>query len=215
MSRFDYEKDAAEIYRQSFATIEAEADLTRCPEALRPVVTRMIHASGQVDLADDMAWSIGFAEAASNALRRGAPILCDSRMVASGIIRSRLPRDNRIICSLDDPRLPGLAASLGTTKTAAAVDLWAPDLKGAVIAIGNAPTAVFHLLEVLAGDPSLLPAAVIGIPVGFVGAAESKRALAGNDLGLDYLVVHGRRGGSAVTAAAVNALCGRDGATGG
>ncbi len=215
MSPRDYEKNGAEIYSQSFATIEAEADLAHVPESLRPAVIRMIHASGQTDLVDDIAWSQGFAEAATTALLRGAPILCDSRMVASGIIRSRLPRDNTVVCLLDDPELPALAARLSTTKAAAAVDLWVPLLPGAVVAIGNAPTALFHLLEVVTDDPALTPAAVVGIPVGFVGAAESKRALAENTLGLDFLVVHGRRGGSAVTAAAVNALCGKDGTPGG
>lgn len=211
---YDYEKDGAEIYRQSFATIAAEADLDRVPDDLRAVAIRMIHASGQVDLLDDLAASPGLAASATRALQQGAPILCDSRMVASGIIRSRLPRDNQIVCQLGDPRLDGLAAELGTTKTAAAVELWRPLLAGSVVAIGNAPTALFHLLDVVAENPDLAPAAVLGIPVGFVGAAESKQALADNDLGLDYLVVHGRRGGSAVTVAAVNALCGTDGRTG-
>ncbi|MGB3954264.1 MAG: precorrin-8X methylmutase [Brooklawnia sp.] len=212
--RYDYQTDGAEIYRQSFAIIEAEADLDRVPAELRPVAVRMVHASGQVDLLDDLAWSPDLAASATAALRRGAPILCDSRMVASGIIRSRLPRDNQVLCLLGDPRLDTLAAELGTTRTAAAVELWRPVLPGAVVAIGNAPTALFHLLEVVAQDPDLTPAAVLGIPVGFVGAAESKRALAGNPLGLEYLVVHGRRGGSAVTVAAINALCGSDGRTG-
>ncbi len=212
---YEYIKDGAEIYRQSFATIQAEADLGRVPAELRPLAIRMIHASGQVDLLDDLAWSHGLHAAATNALQAGAPILCDSRMVASCIIRSRLPHSNEVVCLLDDPRLSGLAADLGTTKTAAAIELWRPRLAGAIVAIGNAPTALFHLLEVVANDPSLAPAAVIGIPVGFIGAAESKLALATNDLGLDYVVVHGRRGGSAVTSAAVNALCGTDGRTGG
>lgn len=211
---YDYVKDGAEIYRQSFATIAAEADLDRVPEDLRAVAVRMIHASGQIDLLDDLAWSDGLASAATSALRQGGPILCDSRMVASGIIRSRLPHDNQIHCLLDDPRLDGLAARLGTTKTAAAVELWRPHLPGALVAIGNAPTALFHLLEIIEEEHALAPAAVLGIPVGFVGAAESKRALADNTLGLNYLVVHGRRGGSAVTVAAVNALCGTDGRTG-
>lgn len=211
---YDYEKDGAEIYRQSFATIATEADLDRVPADLRAVAIRMIHASGQIDLLDDLAASPGLAASATRALQQGAPILCDSRMVASGIIRSRLPHDNQIVCQLGDPRLDGLAAELGTTKTAAAVELWRPLLAGSVVAIGNAPTALFHLLEVVAENPDLAPAAVLGIPVGFVGAAESKQALADNDLGLDYLVVHGRRGGSAVTSAAVNALCGTDGRTG-
>lgn len=211
---YDYIKDGAEIYRQSFATIAAEADLDKVPEGLRAVAVRMIHASGQVDLLDDLAWSEGLVPAATTALQQGAPILCDSRMVASGIIRSRLPRDNQIVCLLGDPRLDDLAVRHGTTKTAAAVELWRPHLAGAVVAIGNAPTALFHLLEIVEEDPELAPAAVLGIPVGFIGAAESKRALADNTLDLDYLVVHGRRGGSAVTVAAVNALCGTDGRTG-
>lgn len=213
--RYEYTKDGAEIYRQSFATIQAEADLAAVPAELRPLAIRMIHASGQIDLLNDLTWSDGLYTAATAALLAGAPILCDSRMVASGIIRSRLPRNNNVVCLLDDPRLSGLAAELGTTKTAAAVELWRPLLAGSIVAIGNAPTALFHLLEVVADDPSVAPAAVIGIPVGFIGAAESKLALAANELGLDYVVVHGRRGGSAVTSAAVNALCGTDGRTGG
>jgi len=213
---YDYVTDGAEIYRRSFATIEAEADLDRVPDPLRPVAVRMIHASGQIDLLDDLAWSDGLADAARGALEAGAPILCDSRMVASGVIRSRLPNGNDVVCLLGDPRLADLAHELGTTKAAAAVELWRPLLAGSVVAIGNAPTALFHLLEVVEDDPALRPAAVLGIPVGFVGAAESKEALAGNHLGLQYLVVHGRRGGSAVTAAAVNALCGdSSGTTGG
>jgi precorrin-8X/cobalt-precorrin-8 methylmutase len=212
---YDYVKDGAEIYRQSFGTIRAEADLDRVPEELQATAIRMIHASGQIDLLDDLAWSEGFAAAATAALRGGAPILCDARMVASGIIGTRLPRDNEIVCLLGDPRLDDLARGLGTTKTAAAIELWRPRLAGSVVAIGNAPTALFHLLEVVSEDPSSAPAAVIGIPVGFVGAAESKQALAGNPFGVEYLVVHGRRGGSAVTSAAVNALCGTDGRTGG
>ena len=213
--RYSHLTDGAEIYRQSFATIEAEADLDAVPAELRAVAIRMIHASGQVDLLDDLAASDGLVNAATQALRSGAPILCDSRMVASGIIRSRLPKDNEVVCYLDDPRLTDLAARLHTTKTAAAVELWRPLLAGAVVAIGNAPTALFHLLEIVAQDSALKPAAVLGIPVGFIGAAESKRALADNDLELEYLVVRGRRGGSAVTVAAVNALCGTDGRTGG
>jgi len=209
-----YLKDGAEIYRQSFSIIEAETDLARVPAELRAAAIRMVHASGQPDLVEDLAWSDGFADAATAALRAGAPILCDSKMVASGVIRSRLPQDNQVICMLGDPRLDALAAELGTTKTAAAVELWRPQLAGAVVAIGNAPTALFHLLELVADEPSLAPAAVLGIPVGFVGAAESKQALATNKLGLEYLIVHGRRGGSAVTVAALNALCGPDGRTG-
>lgn len=214
MTRYQYETDGMEIYRQSFATIEAEADLDRVPAELRATATRMIHASGQIDLLDDLAWSGSLVSAAQDALQAGAPVLCDSRMVASGVIRSRLPRDNEVVCLLGDARLAQLAADLQTTKTAAAVELWRPQLAGSVVAIGNAPTALFHLLEVVADSPELAPAAVIGIPVGFIGAAESKQALIDNDLGLEYLVVKGRRGGSAVTSAAVNALCGTDGRTG-
>lgn len=206
--RYDYVKDGAEIYRRSFATIAAEADLGSLPAKTRQIATRMIHASGQIDLLDDLAWSEGFAAAATGALHAGAPILCDAQMVASGVIRSRLPCANPVVCHLGDPRLAELAARLGTTKTAASIELWRPVLAGAIVAIGNAPTALFRLLEVVSEEPHLRPAAVVGIPVGFVGAAESKRALAENDLGMEYLVVHGRRGGSAVTAAALNALCG-------
>src|SRR3954447_978438 len=198
-----YEKDGAEIYRQSFATIRAEASLDRFPEGLDRVVVRMIHACGMVDLVQDIAFSPGLYDAAFNALQDGAPILCDAQMVASGVTRARLPKDNDVICTLRDPRVPELAAHLGTTRSAAAVGLWADRLDGAVVAIGNAPTALFQLLElVAAGGPR--PAAVLGIPVGFIGAAESKEALAASSL--EHLVVRGRRGGSAMVAAAVNAL---------
>jgi precorrin-8X/cobalt-precorrin-8 methylmutase len=200
---YEYEKDGAEIYRRSFATIRAEADLTGLPEDVARVAVRMIHACGQVDLVDDLAWSPAVVARAREALDGGAPVLCDARMVASGVTRRRLPKDNDVVCTLDDPRTPGLAASLGTTRTAAALELWRDRLEGAVVAIGNAPTALFHLLEMVeAGAPR--PAAVLGIPVGFVGAVESKEALAASDL--PYLVVRGRRGGSAITAAAVNAI---------
>ena len=200
---YAYEKDGAEIYRQSFATIRGEAHLTRVPVDVAQVVVRMIHACGQVDLARDVAWSDGVVEKAREALHAGAPVLCDAEMVASGVTRRRLPEDNDVVCTLDDPRTPGLAAELGTTRSAAALELWRDRLDGAVVAIGNAPTALFHLLEmVAAGAPR--PAAVIGIPVGFIGAAESKEALAASDL--EHLVVRGRRGGSAITAAAVNAI---------
>jgi precorrin-8X/cobalt-precorrin-8 methylmutase len=199
----EYEKDGAEIYRQSFATIRAEADLARFPADVAQVVVRMIHACGQVDLVDDVAFSPAVVERAREALDAGAPVLCDAQMVASGVTRRRLPKDNDVVCTLNDPRVPGLAAELGTTRTAAALELWGDRLDGAVVAIGNAPTALFHLLEmVAAGGPR--PAAVLGIPVGFIGAAESKEALAASDL--EYLVVRGRRGGSAITAAAVNAI---------
>jgi precorrin-8X/cobalt-precorrin-8 methylmutase len=198
-----YVRDGAEIYRRSFATIRAEADLSRLPADVVPVAVRMIHACGQVDLVDDLAFSPGVVAAARTALRNGAPILCDAQMVASGVTRARLPAGNDVVCTLRDPRVPPLAAELGTTRSAAALELWRDRLDGAVVAIGNAPTALFHLLEMLdAGAPR--PAAVVGIPVGFIGAAESKDALAAT--GLEHLVVRGRRGGSAITAAALNAL---------
>jgi precorrin-8X/cobalt-precorrin-8 methylmutase len=199
----EYVRDGDEIYRRSFATIRAEADLSRLPADLRPVAVRMIHACGQVDLVDDVDHSPGVVAAARAALRAGAPILCDAAMVASGVTRARLPADNDVVCTLRDPRVPALAAERGTTRSAAALELWGERLAGAVVAIGNAPTALFHLLDLLdAGAPR--PAAVLGIPVGFIGAAESKEALAASDL--EFLVVHGRRGGSAITAAALNAL---------
>ncbi|GAB3363342.1 precorrin-8X methylmutase [Modestobacter lapidis] len=198
-----YEHDGAEIYRQSFATIRAEADLSGLPEDVARVAVRMIHACGQVDLVPDLAFSPDVVARGREALSAGAPVLCDAQMVAAGITRRRLPKDNDVICTLNDPRTPALAADLGTTRTAAALQLWGDRLDGAVVAIGNAPTALFHLLEmVAAGAPR--PAAVIGIPVGFIGAVESKEALAAADL--EYLVVRGRRGGSAITAAAVNAI---------
>jgi precorrin-8X/cobalt-precorrin-8 methylmutase len=200
---YDYEHDGAEIYRRSFATIRAEADLSRLPADVAQVAVRMIHACGQVDLVDDIAYSPDVVLRAREALHAGAPVLCDAQMVASGVTRRRLPKDNDVLCTLNDPRTPGLARQLGTTRTAAALELWGDRLDGAVVAIGNAPTALFRMLEmVAAGAPR--PAAVLGIPVGFIGAVESKQALAAADL--DFLVVHGRRGGSAITAAAVNAI---------
>jgi precorrin-8X/cobalt-precorrin-8 methylmutase len=203
-----YEQDGAEIYRRSFAIIRAEADLNAIPADLEAVAVRMIHACGMTDLVDDLAWSPGLAPGAEAALAAGAPVLCDASMVAAGITRSRLPAGNDVVCTLRDPRVAGLAAQLGTTRTAAAVELWRDRLDGAVVAVGNAPTALFHLLEMLAaGAPR--PAAVIGVPVGFVGAAESKAALAASPLELEFLVVHGRRGGSAIASAAVNALSSR------
>ena len=203
----EYVRDGAEIYRRSFATIRAEADLSGLPADVARVAVRMIHACGMVDLAADIGFSTGVVNAARKALLNGAPILCDAQMVASGVTRKRLPADNPVICTLRDPAVPGLAEQLGTTRSAAAMDLWLDHLDGAVVAIGNAPTALFRLLEmVAAGAPR--PAAVIGIPVGFIGAAESKDALAASDL--DHLVVRGRRGGSAITAAAVNALASED-----
>ncbi|MEE1817872.1 MULTISPECIES: precorrin-8X methylmutase [unclassified Streptomyces] len=202
---FDYEKDGTEIYRRSFATIRAEADLADLPADVAMVAVRMIHACGMTDLVQDIAYSPQVVANARAALRAGAPILCDAQMVASGVTRKRLPADNEVLCALSDPAVPALAAELGTTRSAAALELWRDRLEGSVVAIGNAPTALFHLLEMIAKGAGR-PAAVLGIPVGFIGAAESKDALAENTLGLDYLVVRGRRGGSAITAAAINAL---------
>ncbi|WP_347349454.1 precorrin-8X methylmutase [Nigerium sp.] len=202
---YEYLKDGAEIYRESFATIRREADLSGLPDDVAKVAVRMIHAAAQTDIVADLAYSSGVVQACRDALRAGAPVLCDSTMVATGIIRSRLPAENEVVCHLGDPRLADLASELGTTKTAAAVDLWRPRLEGAVVAIGNAPTALFRLLEVVE-ETGIKPAGVIGIPVGFVGAAESKEALVANPFGLEYLVVRGRRGGSAITVAAVNAI---------
>jgi precorrin-8X/cobalt-precorrin-8 methylmutase len=200
---YEYERDGAEIYRRSFATIRAETDLGGLPGDVARVAVRMVHACGQVDLVEDLGYSPGVVTRAREALDAGAPVLCDAEMVASGVTRRRLPKDNDVVCTLNDPRTPALAADLGTTRTAAALELWRDRLDGAVVAIGNAPTALFHLLEmVAAGAPR--PAAVLGIPVGFIGAVESKEALAASDL--DHLVVRGRRGGSAITAAAVNAI---------
>jgi precorrin-8X/cobalt-precorrin-8 methylmutase len=203
MSTSDYIRDGAEIYRRSFALIRSEADLEGLDPVLERIVVRMIHACGMVDLAGDVEASAGFGAAAVTALNDGAAVLCDTAMVASGVTRPRLPADNDVICTLPDPRVRELADSLQTTRTAAAVELWRDRLAGALVVIGNAPTALFHLLDlVAAGGPR--PAAVVGVPVGFIGAAESKAALAASDL--QHLVVHGRRGGSAIAAAAVNAI---------
>jgi precorrin-8X/cobalt-precorrin-8 methylmutase len=199
----DYVKDGAEIYRRSFATIRAEADLSAVPDDVANVAVRMIHACGMVDLVKDLAWSPGVVAAGRAALLAGAPILCDAAMVAAGVTRRRLPADNEVVCTLSDPRVPDLAARLGTTRSAAALELWRDRLAGSVVAVGNAPTALFRLLELMA-EGAGRPAAVLGIPVGFIGAAESKVALAASDL--PHLVVHGRRGGSAMTAAAINAI---------
>ena len=207
MPEFDYVRDGAEIYRRSFATIRAEADLSRFPADVARVVVRMIHACGMTDLPADVGFSDGVVRAARAALLAGAPVLCDAQMVASGITRRRLPGGNEVLCTLGDPAVAALATRLRTTRSAAALDLWLPRLGGAVVAIGNAPTALFRLLELIAGGAPA-PAAVLGIPVGFIGAAESKQALAAS--GLDHLVVHGRRGGSAMTVAAVNAIASED-----
>jgi precorrin-8X/cobalt-precorrin-8 methylmutase len=201
----DYLRDGAEIYRRSFATIRAEADLSRLTPDLAPVAVRMIHACGMVDLVDDIDASPDLAAAGRAALRSGAPVLCDSAMVAAGVTRARLPAGNDVVCTLADPAVPELARRLDTTRSAAAVDLWLGRLDGAVVAIGNAPTVLFRLLELIEAGAGR-PAAIVGVPVGFIGAAESKRALASHDGGVPYLVVHGRRGGSAIAAAAINAI---------
>lgn len=203
-----YETDGAAIYRASFATIRAEADLARFTPLEEVVAVRMIHASGMVELASHIRFSPTFAATARAALEGGAPILCDARMISEGITRARLPAANPVICTLHDPAVPALAARHGTTRSAAAVELWRPHLAGAVVAIGNAPTALFHLLNLL-DDPAFpRPAAIIGCPVGFIGAAESKAALMADDP-VPWCVVEGRLGGSAITVAAVNALASR------
>ncbi|MFH8803381.1 precorrin-8X methylmutase [Streptomyces sp. NPDC017936] len=205
VSSYEYEKDGAAIYRQSFATIRAEADLAGLPADVGQVAVRMIHACGMVDLVRDLAYTPAVVTAAREALRAGAPVFTDVQMVASGVTRRRLPAGNDVVCALSDPAVPGLAAELGTTRSAAALELWRDRLEGSVVAVGNAPTALFRLLEMIEeGAPR--PAAVIGVPVGFVGAAESKDALVANASGLEYLVVRGRRGGSALAAAALNAI---------
>lgn len=205
---YDYEKDGAAIYRQSFATIRAEADLAGFSPDEEPVAVRMIHAAGMVGLERDIVFSPDMAAAARAALIDGAPVLCDARMVSEGITRARLPAGNRVICTLSDPKVPALAARLCTTRSAAALELWRPDLEGAVVAIGNAPTALFHLLEMLEDPACPRPAAIVGCPVGFVGAAESKDALLAA-LPVPALIVKGRLGGSAITVAAINALASR------
>ncbi|PSK71394.1 precorrin-8X methylmutase [Streptomyces sp. CS149] len=200
-----YEKDGPAIYRQSFATIRAEADLAGLPADVSQVAVRMIHACGMVDLVKDLAFSPNAVADARAALRAGAPILCDVAMVASGVTRKRLPADNDVVCTLSDPSVPELAAKMGTTRSAAALELWRDRMEGAVVAVGNAPTALFRLLEMVEeGAPR--PAAVIGVPVGFVGAMESKEALAEHPSGLEHLIIRGRRGGSAIAAAALNAI---------
>lgn len=204
----EYITDGAEIYRQSFATIRAEADLARFTPEEEVVVVRMIHSAGMVGLEKHVDFSPQMAIAARAALEAGAPILCDVRMVSEGITRPRLPADNEIICTLQDPRVAGMARDMGNTRSAAAVELWRPHLAGAVVAIGNAPTALFHLLNMLMDPTCPRPAAIIGCPVGFIGAAESKDALM-QDAPAPSMVVRGRLGGSAITVAAVNALASR------
>ncbi|HKP61959.1 MAG TPA: precorrin-8X methylmutase [Polyangiales bacterium] len=203
---YDYERDAAAIYRRSFAIIRAEAELARFAPREERVAVRLIHTSGMVELARDIEFSGGFADAAHEALRRGAPILCDTKMVASGVTRARLPANNDVLCFLDHPEVATLAREQRTTRSAAALSLWGERLDGALIAIGNAPTALFALLELL-DRTKLRPAAVIGVPVGFVGAAESKDALLA-DARVPCMIVRGRKGGSAMAVAAINALAG-------
>lgn len=207
--RYEYVDSGPAIYVDSFATIRREADLRAVPADAEKLAVRMIHGSGQVDLADDLIVHPQMVSTARAALESGAPILCDATMVATGVTRSRLPKDNDVVCLLNDPRVPGLAREWRTTRTAAAVSLWEPRLDGAVVAIGNAPTALFHLLEmILDGGPR--PAAIVGCPVGFIGAAESKQALvdlhAEHGIDIPYATVRGRRGGSAMTSSALNAL---------
>jgi precorrin-8X/cobalt-precorrin-8 methylmutase len=204
MSDRTYIKEGAEIYRRSFAIIRAESDLARFSPLEERVAVRMIHACGMVELAKDIVMSPGFADNARWALIGGAPILCDARMVSNGITRSRLPAGNEVVCTLDDPSVPELARRIGNTRTAAAMELWRARLPGSVVAIGNAPTALFRLLELL-DEGVAPPAAVIGLPVGFVGAKESKDALAA-DGRVPFLIVRGRKGGSAMAVSAVNAL---------
>ncbi|MCA0450255.1 MAG: precorrin-8X methylmutase [Proteobacteria bacterium] len=201
----DYIRDGAEIYRRSFATIRREADLSRIPPDLEKLAVRVIHACGMVDAAGDLVFSENAGKAGRDALASGAPILCDARMVAEGITRARLPAKNRVICTLGDPQVPDLAARIGNTRSAAALELWRSDLAGSVVAIGNAPTVLYRLLEML-DDGAPRPALILGFPVGFIGAAESKDELAANSRGVPFVALRGRRGGSAIAAAAVNAL---------
>lgn len=205
MTAYDYIRDGDAIYRRSFAIIRDEADLSRFSETEADVAIRMIHACGQVEAARHFVFSPGFVEAGRTALASGAPILCDAEMVAHGVTRARLPAGNEVICALRDPRTAGIAKDIGNTRSAAAIRLWLDRMAGAVVAIGNAPTALFYLLELLR-DGAPKPAAIIGMPVGFVGAAESKDALADNSYGVPFAIVRGRLGGSAMTAAALNAL---------
>ncbi|HLO77441.1 MAG TPA: precorrin-8X methylmutase [Magnetospirillum sp.] len=201
----DYNRDAHDIYRQSFAIIRAEANLARIPADLEKLAVRVAHACGMPDIVDDLMFSPGAGDAGRAALAAGAPILCDCRMVAEGITRSRFKAGNQIVCTLNDPSVPELAKKMDNTRSAAALELWRPLLEGAVVAIGNAPTSLFHLLNMLdAGAPK--PALILGFPVGYVGAAESKDELAANSRGVPFVAVKGRRGGSAMTVAALNAL---------
>lgn len=205
---YTYEKDGAAIYAESFATIRAEANLARFDADEEPIAVRMIHAAGMVGLEEHVHMSPGFAKAARAALENGAPILCDAYMVSEGVTRPRLPADNAVICTLRDPKVPELAREMGNTRSAAALELWRPHLEGALVAIGNAPTALFHLLNMLEDPDCPRPAAIIGCPVGFVGARESKDALWA-DQPVPSLIVEGRLGGSAITVAAINAIASR------
>ncbi|MEX0809917.1 MAG: precorrin-8X methylmutase [Dongiaceae bacterium] len=205
MTATDHIRDGAAIYAQSFAIIRAEADLARFRDDETDIVVRMIHACGMVEAAQHVAFSPGFVTAARAALANGAPIFCDAEMVAHGVTRARLPRNNEVICTLRDPRTAALATERGNTRSAVALELWGERLGGALVAIGNAPTALFHLLDMIRGGAPK-PAAIIGMPVGFVGAAESKEALATGGHGIPFAIVRGRLGGSAMTAAAINAL---------
>jgi precorrin-8X/cobalt-precorrin-8 methylmutase len=201
----DYIRDGQAIYRASFATIRAETNLAAIPADLEKLAVRVIHACGMTDVIDDLVFSNDAGTAGRAALKQGAPILCDARMVAEGITRARLPADNRVICTLNDASVPERARELGNTRSAAALELWRPNLEGSVVVIGNAPTALFHLLDMLdAGAPK--PALILGFPVGFIGAAESKAMLAADSRGVPFVALRGRRGGSAMAAAAVNAL---------
>jgi precorrin-8X/cobalt-precorrin-8 methylmutase len=200
-----YERDPHEIYRQSFATVRTEAQLDHLPADLHDIAIRLVHSCGMTDVPNRLAWSDDVATSARAALAKGAPILCDCEMVASGIVRARLPAQNPVICTLNDPTTPDLATTLANTRSATAVELWRNHIEGSVVVIGNAPTALFHLLELLDQDwPK--PAAIVGFPVGFVGAAESKAELAANPRGIPFLTLRGRRGGSAMASAVVNAL---------
>ncbi|HEY3598558.1 MAG TPA: precorrin-8X methylmutase [Paraburkholderia sp.] len=205
----DYLRDGQAIYRQSFATIRAEADLSHIPPDLEKLAVRVIHACGMVDIAGSLRFSAGAGTAGRRALAAGAPILCDARMVAEGITRARLPAANNVICTLGDPAVPALARELRNTRSAVALELWRSHLADSVVVIGNAPTALFYLLDMLDAG-ALRPALILGFPVGFVGAAESKAMLAADSRGVPYVIVEGRRGGSAMAAAAVNALASED-----
>ncbi|PCI88130.1 MAG: precorrin-8X methylmutase [Hyphomicrobiales bacterium] len=205
--QYDYIKDPKAIYAQSFATLREEVDFERFPANMHMVITRLIHSCGMVDIADDVAYSENFINSAQMALQNGAPILCDCEMVKSGIIKRLLPADNQLICTLNDDATPSIAAAQQTTRSAAAVKLWLPHINGAVVVIGNAPTSLFRLLEMLS-ETDTKPAAIIGFPVGFVGAVESKNALIASELGIEYIALKGRRGGSAMASAVLNAVAG-------